>query len=345
MTRFVAPLDTLGMFSAAAGMPEQIEEAARVAAEVTDLPEPDGIASVLVLGMGGSGMAGDLLAATAGPFLPVPVVVSKGYTPPSFVDESTLVFAISFSGNTEETLSATEMAVGAGARIVAIAAGGELAHLASHWHAPVIPIDASIPMPRAGLGAVAIPPMVVLERLGLFTGATEYVGRAVDQLRSRRDQLVLDGNPAQEMARRIGRSVPVIYGGGEIGAVAALRWKCQFNENAELAAFTNQVPEMCHNEICGWGRDGDSTGQVFTLVELRHDHEHPQVMRRFDIISELLDDRMAVETVTAAGDGELAQLLDLVLFGDFVSLHAAVDAGLDPGPVPVLDDIKAALRP
>jgi glucose/mannose-6-phosphate isomerase len=116
------------------------------------------------------------------------------------------------------------------------------------------------------------------------------------------------------------------------------------NENAKAPAFSAGLPEMCHNEICGWGQHGDVTRQVMTVVRFRHDFEHPQVSRRFDLTFDLLDEVVhAMLDVTAEGEGALAQLFDLVIQGDFISLHMAAEAGIDPGPIPVLLDLKAAL--
>jgi glucose/mannose-6-phosphate isomerase len=339
-------LDSLGMFEAAAGLPEQIEQAAALAAGVDRLPHHDDVENVVVLGMGGSGVAGDLLTVVAGPFMPVPVVVHKGYGLPNFVDEHTLVFAVSFSGDTEETVESTSDAAEAGARVVAITRGGELGRLAAQWNAAVVGVDEAIPMPRAGLGAIAIPPLVLLERIGLFPGASAWIDAAVEQLRRRRDQLAGDDNVAAALARRIGRQTPIVYGGGGIGGVAAHRWKTQFNENAKTPAFSNQLPELCHNEICGWGQNGDVTRQVFRIVNLRHEFEHPQIARRFDLLDDLLSEVVGgVDEVVAEGEGALAQLLDLVMVGDHVTLHRAAQEGLDPGPVPVLDDMKRQLAP
>ncbi len=339
-----SPLDTLGMIPATAGFPEQVEAAIQVGLQAEGLPSGESVANILVLGMGGSGIAGDVLAAVADQFLSVPVVVAKGYDAPSFVDGTTLVIALSFSGDTEETIQAVEEAQTNGGQILAVTNGGRLAELANEWDAPVLAIPDGIPMPRAGLGALAVPPLIALERMGLFSGAHEWVANAVTQLRRRRDQLVADANPAADLARQIGRSLPIFYGAGALGAVAAARWKAQCNENAKVAAFANTIPELCHNEICGWGQAGDLTRQVFQLVLLRHDEEHPQESRRFDLVAEAMDEVMgAVHTVRASGEGALAQLLDLVLFGDFVSLHLAAQEGLDPGPVPILDELKAAL--
>jgi glucose/mannose-6-phosphate isomerase len=337
-------LDSLGMFAAAAALPEQIEAAVAAAADADPLPAAEDIENVLVLGMGGSGIAGDLLAAVAGPFMPVPVVVSKGYVPPSFVSETTLAFAVSFSGDTEETVEAVSEAAVQGAKVVAVCKGGELGRLAESWRAPHVRIGDGIPMPRAAIGALAVPPLVVLERMGLFPGASEWISLAVDQLRRRRDELKKEGNQAEELARRIGRTFPLVYGGGDAGAVAAQRWKADFNENAKIPAFWNALPEVCHNEVAGWGQHGDLTRQLFTVVHLRHDEEHPQVTRRFELVAAMLDEVVAgIEEVRAEGEGALAQLLDLVMVGDFTSLHFAAQEGVDPGPIPVLEEMKSAV--
>ena len=338
-------LDTLGMFAVTAGMPEQVETAARAAAGIGGLPDHDTIDNVVVLGMGGSGVAGDVLAAVGGPFVPVPIVVSKGYAPPAFVGPGTLCFAVSFSGDTEETVEAATAAAAAGAHMVVLARGGRLAELAPTWQAPRVPLPDDIPMPRAGLGALATPMLVLLEEAGLFPGASGWIDAAVAQLKVRRDQLAGDRpSPARDVARTIGRTIPLLFGAGPIGATAAARWKTQVNENAKAPAFAGAMPEVCHNEIVGWGQHGDMTRQVVTLVELRHDEEHPQEARRFELVRDIMAEVVhEVVEVRAAGEGPLAQLLDLVLLGDYVSLHMAEQEGIDPGPIPVLMDLKAAL--
>jgi len=337
-------IDTQGMVEATASLPEQVANAARVARGLDGLPERDKVEHVVALGMGGSGIAGDILAAAAQPFMSLPVVVSKSYELPAFVGEGSLVFAISYSGDTEETVEAATEAAVQGASIVAITSGGELGRLAAGWGTPVVPVPSTFPQPRAALGAMAIPPLIVLEDIGLFPGAGQWVDDAVEQLKYRAQRLTADKSEAAELARRIGRTIPLIYGGGAIGATAAQRWKTQCNENAKLPAFFNAHPELCHNEVCGWGQAGDVTRQTITAVGLRHDFEHPQVVRRFDLVWKMLDEVVAgIEEVHAEGEGQLAQLLDLILVGDFVSLHLALQEGIDPGPVPALTDLKTAL--
>ena len=168
--------------------------------------------------------------------------------------------------------------------------------------------------------------------LALTLATTTDAGRALRDAGVRAEAL----NAAIEQLRG-GRSADT----AGVGAVAARRWKAQVNENANGPAFWNAHPELCHNEMQGWGQNGDVTRQVFTLLNLRHEFEHPQVARRFSIVEPMLDEVVAgVHEVWAEGEGQLAQLLDLVLVGDFVSLELAAQEGIDPGPMATLDAIK-----
>ena len=299
-------LDTLDMWSATAGLPEQVAAAVvGRAGRSTGLPGHDQVENVVVLGMGGSGIAGDVLVAAAAPFMPVPVTVVKGYEPPDFVGTGSLVFAMSFSGDTEETLEAAAGAYEAGASLVVVAGGGALVDLAGEWDVPVVPVPADIPQPRAALGAMAIPPLVLLEEIGLFPGA-HAVGRP--GRRPAPDPPGRAGPAGQRWPRswRAGSAGPSrsSTAAGDLGAAAALRWKAQINENAKCPAFWNVYPELCHNEVAGWGQHGDATRQLITLVNLRHDAEHPQVSRRFDLVADVLREVVAdVVEVRAAGRG------------------------------------------
>ena len=258
--------------------------------------------------------------------------------------EGTLCFAISYSGDTEETVEAAQAAAVAGARMVVLSTGGELARLAATWDAPHVVLP-DCPMPRAG------------HRLGEHPAARDpRADRAVPRRRRStsptRCASCSDGatSSSSTVARpssspaAIGRTMPIAYGGDALGGVAAYRFKCQVNENAKAPAFSGALPEMAHNEICGWGQHGDITRQVMTVVRFRHDFEHPQVARRFDLTYDIIDEVVhAILDVEAEGEGALAQLFDLIIQGDFVSLHLAAEAGVDPGPIPVLTDLKAAL--
>lgn len=333
-------LDTLDMLGAALALPEQIE-AARETAPAVSLATPP--TNIVVLGMGGSGIAGDVVAAVL-PDCPVPIIVSKGYECPGFVGPSSLVVAVSFSGNTDETLHAVRAATERGAQVVAVCAGGRLAALAEEIGAAVLPVDPSIPMPRAAIGALATPVLLLLEQLGFAPDASSQIDSAVSQLRLRREQVRTDPGLIDAVARRVGRTLPIVYGAGALGATAAIRWKGQFNENPKVASFANRVPELTHNEICGWGQHGDVTRQVFSLLLLRHSFEFDRDSARLQMVSELCEEVVAgIIEIEASGTTRLAQLMDLTFVGDLITLRCAANEGVDPGPVPTLDEIKARI--
>ncbi|WP_420619332.1 SIS domain-containing protein [Candidatus Poriferisocius sp.] len=334
-------VDTLGMWPAVNRLPEQMLDALDRTKDLRGLPDRSEIANVLVLGMGPGGFAGDLLAVTAGPFMPLPIVVVKSYQPPSYVDEQTLVFALSASGDTPEIVQAAALAAEAGGRVVAVTGGGQLAQMAGAWGAPLVEVDPMLYPPRAGLSVLTVAPMIILEQMGLFPGASQWVRFAVDQIRSRRDAA---RDSAASRARHLAGTVPLIYGGGGLGSVAARHWKNMINTSAKAPAFSAGVPDLLHNEIAGWGQHGDLTRQVFSMVVLRHDHEHPDVMRGFDIMIDLMDEVVgAVHTVEAAGEGPVAQIFDLMYQGSITALEMAAAVGLDPGPVPAIVAARQAL--
>jgi glucose/mannose-6-phosphate isomerase len=342
-------IDSLGFLDAVRGLPEQLAAAHETAAELdaAAFPAAGDIDNIVVLGMGGSGISGDVLAAVANGSLPIPVTVLKQYRIPRFVGPRTLAFAMSYSGGTEETLSMSSEALDAGARLMAVCTGGPLAELAAERGGMQIPCPPGF-MPRAALGALVAPLFVTLFRMGLLPEAHASLVKAQEQLARRRDkcrpEVTGAANPARELARKIGRTIPLVYGGGALGAVAAMRWKADINENAKAPAFWNAYPELDHNEICAWGQHGDVTRQLVTLVELRHGFEHPQLERRFSITREIVTEALHdVLEVQAEGEGRLAHLLDLMYVGDWVSCYLALENDVDPGPIDAIMQLKSAL--
>jgi glucose/mannose-6-phosphate isomerase len=342
--------DSLGFVDAVRGLPEQLDDArgrARDALVGAPFPAADEIDNIVVLGMGGSGIAGDVLSAVANTTLPLPIVVLKQLRTPGFVGRRTCAFAVSYSGDTDETLHMAKGALDAGAHVVAVSRGGDLAELVQRGGGVHVGCPDGY-LPRAALGALVAPLFVALERIGLLPDAEEWLDQAARQLTTRRDkcrpEVTGPANPAREIARRIGTTIPIFYGGGALGGVAALRWKCDVNENAKAPAFWNAYPELDHNEICGWGQHGDVTRQVFTLVELRHGFEHEELDRRFALTRALIEETLVqVLEVRAEGEGRLAQLLDLMYMGDWASCYLALDHDVDPGPIDAISQLKDAL--
>jgi glucose/mannose-6-phosphate isomerase len=341
--------DSLNFLDAVAGLPEQLAAAHEAAGSLPAhvLPQAEPIRNIVVLGMGGSGIAGHVVSAAFNDELPVPVTVLSQIRTPAYVGPNTLAFAMSYSGGTEETLSMARSAVEKGAQLVAVSCGGELEALARDAGALHVPCPPGY-LPRAAVGALVAPLCVVLYRLGFAPGAHALLMRAQAQLAKRRaachPEVEGVANPAREIARRIDRTIPLIYGGGALGAVAAYRWKCDVNENAKAPAFWNTYPELDHNEICGWGQHGDVTRQVITLIELRHGFEHDRLRLRFDATREIVDECVhQVLAVEAQGEGRLAQLLDLMYVGDWASCYLALQNDVDPGPIDAISALKDRL--
>jgi glucose/mannose-6-phosphate isomerase len=339
--------DSLGIWDATAALPEQLGSALVAATEVLDdtvLPGPGQIQSVVVFGMGTGATAAEAVAAYGAGRSTVPIVAANGFESPAFVGPHTVAFAVSPSGNTEETYAAATAAAARGAHVVIVSGDGALAQLATASGFSHFAIPKNLPAPRTALGALTVPVLLTLARLGLIPDVAPSLGHTVASLRGRRDAFVAPAGPAAEVARIIGRTIPLIYGSAGLSAVAARRWKTQLNENAKTPAFFAVQPELSHNEVAGWGQNGDVTRQVFSLVTLRQDNEHPQVARRFSLVVEATDEVMAnVIPVWAQGDDDLGRFFDHALFGDFVSLHMAGREGTDPGPVPAITDMEAAL--
>jgi len=329
-------------------LPEQFQKALDDAKQVDVSPiNADSIANIILLGMGGSGVSGDIVTSVLAPSCSVPVLVSKHYELPAFVGSNTLVIAPSYSGTTEETLAAVKTAQEQNAPLIAISSGGELKEIAANSKTPCIFYDAPQGLqPRAATGALVAPIFVALDKLGFYKDGISDCESAVTQLTKRRDECI-DPNAdhiASELVRRISTTIPVFYGGGFLGQVAAYRIKCDVNENAKAPAYWHYYPELNHNEIVGYGQHGDVTRQLFTLIELRHDYEHKQVQRRFEITRELIRETLHdIVEVPAQGDTRLAQLMDLIYIGSLTSLYMALETGVDPGPVDVIWELKNAL--
>jgi glucose/mannose-6-phosphate isomerase len=346
------PLDTLGMWEATAALPEQLSGALRTAEDAFRGIAPPGggrgaLRAVAAFGLGTGAVACGAAAALSAPDLAVPFWVGQGSALPAFVNAATLVLAVSPSGDTEETLTAAEKAVERGAMVVAVggAPGGALARFATEARLPWCPVAPGGPA-RAALGAATVPLLVALTRAGLRADCAPAVDAAATTLARRRDALLAPSGPAAQLARRLGRTIPLVYGSAGTAAVAARWWKAQVNLNAKAPAFAATLPELTHDELAGWGQGGDVTRQTMSLVLLRHAGEAPRAAGQFDAVRAATDEVMAdVFEVQAEGDDELGRFFDLSLLGSLVSLHLAAREGVDPGPVPAVDDAQPGVLP
>ncbi|MBC7221213.1 bifunctional phosphoglucose/phosphomannose isomerase [Candidatus Bipolaricaulota bacterium] len=326
--------DRSGMAEVLAGFPTQCR-AGLALAERVPLDGLAGFSRVVALGMGGSGIAGGLL----GSLLTVEVASVRDYTLPPWMGEESLIVALSYSGDTEETLAAFAQARRRTKRLLAVTSGGKLGRLCAREGIPWVEIPKGY-QPRAALGYLLFPLLGLFRRLDLVPDLGEALA-------------VLDGlaaelapgeteNEAQKLARRLAGRVPLVYGAGPTAPVA-FRWKTQLNENAKQPAFSAELPELCHNEVVGWELTGRLLPQG-TVIFLRSAHDHPRVGKRVEILQELLEARgIPWLDVPGRGEGSAAQLLSLLYRGDWVSYYLALLNGVDPTPVPIIQELKGRL--
>lgn len=330
-------------------MLELILRLPRMCAEAWSLPvrpepRPERPEQIVALGMGGSGIGGDLLRAVLYDVAPIPVISAKEYRAPSFVGPRSLVFACSYSGNTEETLTAYDAAAAAGARCVAVTSGGELLRRARERGHPTVVVPGGLP-PRAALPYLFLPMLALLSRAGVVRSFEAEAREAVTVLERTLQRLGPDGDDpaARALAERLVGRIPAVYSASPFFEPAAQRWKDQFNENAKTFAVWNTFPELNHNETVGWGLDPALARSIHVII-LRDPHDPARLRQRVDITKELAFRRAAgVDEFTGEGDGALARLLSVIAAGDLASWYLALLRGVDPTPVAVIEDLKQRL--
>ncbi len=306
-----------------------------------------GIKNIVVVGMGGSAIGGDLIRSYLRSKLLVPFEVCRTYTLPEYVDDETLVIASSYSGNTEETLAAVDDALGRKAMLVAIGSGGMLEDVCKVNDIPLARVPSGL-MPRAALGYSIVPLLMFFEKIGLIKGIEKEIDHAIAGLQKHRDKYIEDNatatNPAKHLAEKLHGKIVIIYTGPTLTDVVGLRWKGQICENSKALAFANQFPEFNHNELVGWSPSVDAHKEQLAVVLLRDMDDHAQVRHRMNIVSEIIKSReVAVNEVHSRGETQLERMLSLVQIGDFTSYYLAVLNKVDPTPIKVIEALKKAL--
>ncbi len=302
--------------------------------------------AVALVGVGGSAVGGDLARALLAPDSPTPFEVVRDYRLPGWVNNETLLLAASYSGDTEETLSAVDEAAARGVPVWAVTSGGVLAARARAEGWPLFELPAGLP-PRAALGH-ALPPVLLAAALGVGLRFERWgqalraaAGRLAAWTPAWEDET--DTNPARELAARLVNGLPVLYAGTGLYEASAVRWRAQLAENAKMLAFHHLLPEMNHNEIVGWQENPELLRRC-RAVFLTGSHEHPRVARRMAITAETIRPLAGgIEIVRAPRGSPVEELLGLVLLGDWVSLYAAAELGVEPVPVERIGRLKAAL--
>jgi glucose/mannose-6-phosphate isomerase len=346
----IKSLDPDGMGTAIAGMGNHVLDAmARTEAALATLtlPKKEGISNIVLAGLGGSAIGGDLVKSYLASSMHIPMTINRTYRLPAFVDSKTLVIVSSYSGATEETLEMYENAQKRGAQIVCISTGGAVKEFAARDNHPFIELPKGF-QPRAALAYSFVPVLMLLEKIG-FTGMqkaflTETASKlhhfAVEYGPDKTD----DSNQALSLATLLQSKIPVVYSDCEWFDTVNIRWRGQIQENAKHVAFGNILPEMNHNEINGWSFP-EGMQEKFAVVFLRSlGDEHPRLGKRFDILREVLQSKgVHVEEIHATGYSPLARMFSLIALGDWTSYYIALLCGVDPSPVPVISLLKSKL--
>ena len=340
-------VDRSDLFSKLIELPDQLRTGWNTALAGDWELELDWYRHVILLGMGGSAIAGDLLAAVLGSNFGLPFKVNRHYDLPGFVDSDTLCIASSYSGNTEETLSAVESAMTQDAEILILSSGGRLAEMAEEnsWRHYALPPGYP---PRSALGYSLGVLLGLFRSLDADTLSDTAFGQALDflaRLRTTWTDLAHPENLPLQLAQQLQGRLPLMYSDQRWEGVG-LRWKGQFNENSKSHAFYQALPEMSHNEIVGWERlEGTQTFYpALSMVFLKTGYDHPRVTRRMAVTRGIAQDKgVPVIEVAAQGRNRLEQLLYLVYLGDLASYYLAILYGADPTAIQSIDQLKAAL--
>lgn len=335
----VDPTDFLGLVERFA---QQAEDAWDRGNSIQSFPISN-LESIAFLGMGSSGTAGDVCRVILRDSSELFMDTVRDYEVPNWIGPRTLVFAISHSGNTEETLAAFESSVKRGSRVIAMSRDGLLAERARQLDVPHLPVPKGY-RARAALGHLVFPILQLCYRLGLRPTLAAEFSETVELLRQRTEQYGrrrnLSSNLAKKIAIELYGKTPLIISSGEMGRVAGYRWKCQVNENAKVPAFYNTFPELKHNEVVGW--DAARDGKGFILVVLRHGFETPRLAEVIErTVRHMRRSVCSVMEYRASGRSRLSCLFDLMNLSDFVSTYLAIERGVDPMSVETIDRLKA----
>jgi glucose/mannose-6-phosphate isomerase len=318
-------LDSQNMLQAIKDFPAQCRAALNLPKGIS---VPDQIDHIVVIGMGGSAMGGDLLKIYMADS-DIPVLVNRDYKLPRFVNENSLVFAVSYSGNTEETLASLEDAKARNAKIIGITSGGKLAGECEK----VITIPSGL-QPRAALGYTFFPMLGVLHNSNIVRVKNEDLNEMMDILK----QTDKFDSYGEELSKKLKEKIPLIYASEALGAIA-MRWKTQINENAKMPACHNVFSEMNHNEIAGY----KSMDHKFVAIILRDKHDNDRIKKRMDICKDIMEQYVNVEEVETQGESLLARMFSIIYLGDFVSYYMALWNRMDPSPVEIIEAMKKKL--
>ena len=342
----ITMIDKAHMLDGLARFPEQIKEALTIAEAVQRFNFLK-INNVVVAGMGGSAISGDIMLSLFRDKLDVPLIVNREYDLPKWVNKDTLVICISYSGNTDETLSSFKIASQKKCKILCISTGGKLQDLAEKRGIPFIKIPAGI-QPRAATAYLLFPLIIFLKKIGLLktaieTDIEETIAVTTDFVTLNKKEVPEENNLAKHLAKKIFNTIPQIYGWGVYTPIA-IRWRHQLNENSKIIARSDIVPECNHNDIVGWSGNPDISKQFSCILFRDKDEETIDMTTRLNFMLDLFHNTAGnVIEVSPKGKSQLAKMMYLMCLGDFTSCYLAVLRGINPSPVDIITELKKRL--
>ncbi len=343
----IKQIDRDDMLGNLENFPRQCEEAVKIGDKLSLREDYSGIDNIVITGLGGSAMGGDILSSYLADELRLPVYVNRDYFLPAFVDENSLVVTVSYSGNTEETLSAYTIAVERKAKIIGITSGGKLLTLCRDSGRPAVVVPGGLP-PRAALGYLFFSALIIMKKLSFIKDKTEEIGETIELLEDLAVEYspasALSSNPAKALACDLQGKLPIIYSASRRLGVITARWRTQINENSKSLIFNHVFPEMNHNEIVGWGGGPRELTKNFAVVVLRDSDDYERIKKRIEITKKVIANEPAfIREVHSRGKGLLARLFSLIYLGDFVSFYLACLYEVDPTPVERIAILKREL--
>lgn len=335
--------DTQDLWTKLKNSAEQWFESIRFTKDISFSFKSDTIDNIVITGMGGAAMAGDLIVQLATPLAQIPVLLNRSYTLPAFVNEHTLVIILSYSGDTEETVSAAKHAYVKRAHCIGITSGGKIAALSANERFDLVKLNPGSSS-RGALAYFFIGLWRVFQALDIFKPGDKELIETGEFIQEQIDVFSnLDENEPAELADEIMDSLPVIYSSDGILEAVNMRWRNQIQENAKTLAYGGIVPEMNHNEIVGWERTAHLMGKV-SCIQLIDEKDHDRIKTRMEITESLIEPHaVSFNTIRSAGNTPLQRMFYLVLYGDFMSFYLAILSETDPAPITKIDLLKKRL--
>jgi glucose/mannose-6-phosphate isomerase len=341
----IKEIDKSDMLSHLMKTPDYCRDAVNRARQVR-VPEKVKQKNIIIAGMGGSAIGGEILQDWLREELPIPVEVCKDYVLPAYANEDTLFFANSYSGNTEETLSAFIEAICRKCMAIAITSGGHLLSFSKKLQVPHITIPSQLP-PRVAIPYLFFPIPVLMERMGVLSDREEEIEEAIQILKrvgeENSPETPTENNTAKKLALDLVETTPIIYGFRQYQAIAR-RLKTQFNENSKVPSKHDVFPELNHNETVGWEAP-EALTKNYSILLIRDSDEPPEIKHRIEATKSLaLHKAKKVLEIHARGKGKLAKMFSVLRVGDFTSVYLAVLEKVDPTPVNIIDRIKMEMK-